>query len=151
MKADTPLCAPAPAPARPPESSAGLLPPLLLTDDGSARLLDTSPDPVIGLGSELTDRLPHPPGPHRDAAVVGDPVALHRLGSSSAAVKTSTPDWSIWCRLARALADLDLEDVCDAHIEQLDHHGEDDTALIACAPSRKAPRDLRSRSSPPLS
>ncbi|WP_051683649.1 SpoIIE family protein phosphatase [Blastococcus sp. URHD0036] len=111
-------------------SSAGHLPALLLTVDGSVRLLEVHTDPPLGLGPELTDALP---GRRSHTAVL--PPAATLVLYTDGLVERRGEDLDDGLRrllaAAQEYSDLPLDEFCDSLIEAVDGDGDDDVALIA--------------------
>lgn len=121
------------APARRREvtwSSAGHLPPVLLTTDGTARLLESPVDLPLGLGTDLTDLLP---GRRPHTAVLPPSATLLLYTDGLVERRDQDLDAGLQRLLtaAREFAHLPLEDFCDALIDAVDGEGDDDVALIA--------------------
>ena len=115
-------------------SSAGHLPPLLVHPDGSAELLGTDPDLLLGL-DPATERA--------DREVVLQPGATVLLYTDGLVERRGAPleqglDWLVGA--VRELAGLPLEDLCDALLGQLPDAVEDDIALLALRAHPQGPR-----------
>ena len=105
-------------------SSAGHLPPVLLRPDGSAQLLSTDPDLLMGLVPD-TRRADH--------EVVLEPGSTVLLYTDGLVERRGAPleqglEWLVGA--AAELADLPLEDLCDALLGLLPDAVEDDIALL---------------------
>lgn len=111
-------------------STAGHLPALLLAVDGSVRLLDVRPDLPLGLGMETIEGRPA----RRDHAATLPPGATLLLYTDGL-VERRGEDLQLGLQrlvdVVTELADLSLEDLCDAVLDRLQHGGDDDIALIA--------------------
>ncbi|SDQ13445.1 SpoIIE family protein phosphatase [Quadrisphaera sp. DSM 44207] len=106
-------------------SSAGHPPPLLVTADGTTQLLSAEPDLLLGLDPD-TDRVDHEvelqPG---TTLLLYTDGLVERRGSS-------LDDGLSWlCEAVAALAQLPLEQLCDALLGELQGAVEDDVALLA--------------------
>jgi serine phosphatase RsbU (regulator of sigma subunit) len=111
-------------------SSAGHLPALLLTADGSVRLLEVHTDPPLGLGTQLTDALP---GRRAHTAVL--PPSATLVLYTDGLVERRGEDLDDGLRrlldAAQQHGELPLDALCDALIDAVDGDGDDDVALIA--------------------
>jgi PAS domain S-box-containing protein len=105
-------------------SSAGHLPPLLLTRDGEARLLRTEADLLLGLAPQ-TPRADHevPLEPRSTVLLYTDGLIERRGESLDNGLERLR-------RTAQELTGLAVEQLCDALLEQLGHDAEDDVALL---------------------
>ena len=112
-------------------SNAGHPPPLLITPDGEARLLDTEPDLLIGLDPDT--------GRH-DHTVVLQPGATVLLYTDGLIERRDAPlDAGLaWLAdTAGRLSHLDLEDLCDELLAQVGGQVDDDVALLALRAHRE--------------
>ena len=111
-------------------SSAGHLPALLLTADGSVRLLEVHADPPLGLGPDLTAVLP---GRRSHTAVL--PPSATLLLYTDGLVERRGEDLDDGLQrlvaAAREYGHLPLDELCDSLIDAVDGDGDDDVALIA--------------------
>ncbi|HZH22065.1 MAG TPA: PP2C family protein-serine/threonine phosphatase, partial [Geodermatophilus sp.] len=108
-------------------SSAGHLPPLLVTADGSARLLDGAPDRVLGLDvPESTPRRDH-----LGTLSTGETLLLYTDGL----VERRGEDLDVGLqRLVDTVAELGgmpLDELCDQVLRRMPTDGDDDVAVIA--------------------
>jgi serine phosphatase RsbU (regulator of sigma subunit) len=111
-------------------SSAGHLAPLLVTVDGSVRLLEIRTDLPLGLGADLIDTRPA----RRSHTAVLPPSATLVLYTDGLVERRGEDlDHGLQRLLdaAKEYGHLPLEELCDALIEAVDGDGDDDVAIIA--------------------
>ncbi|QEC49390.1 serine/threonine-protein phosphatase [Baekduia soli] len=113
-------------------SNAGHPPPVLLDPDGRARLLESTPDPLLGVAAgRRTD--------HTVELTPGASVLLYTDGliERRGVALEERLDW-----LARALDGceaMDAEQLCDHVLDQLDDDVDDDVALLVVHAPREDP------------
>ncbi len=106
-------------------SNAGHLPPLLLDPDGSAELLRTEPDLLLGLVPATARH------DHARVLAPGSTLLLYTDGLVERR-RDSLDDGLAWLlRIAQRCAALPLEDFCDALLAAMPEGVEDDVALLA--------------------
>jgi len=106
-------------------SNAGHPPPLLIDPDGTARLLETPADLLVGLD---------PATPRTDHQAVLEPGSTVLLYTDGLVERrhASLDDGLTWLiQVATDLADLSPEQLCDALLKQVSDDAEDDIALLA--------------------
>jgi serine phosphatase RsbU (regulator of sigma subunit) len=106
-------------------SNAGHPPPVLLRADGTAALLDTPPDRLLGVDSDAR---------RNDHDVVLEPGDLLLLYSDGLIERRGMDldDGMLWLTSTVAgLAGLDHEQLCDALLDLVAGHTEDDVVLLA--------------------
>jgi sigma-B regulation protein RsbU (phosphoserine phosphatase) len=107
-------------------SNAGHLPPVLVRADGTAGVLERTPERLLGAGEARTPRTEHEVELHR-----GDSVLLYTDGLVERRSMT-LDDGIAW--LVRALTSVGqepLDRVCDGLLGALGSRGDDDIALLA--------------------
>lgn len=113
-------------------SSAGHLPPLLLTADGRTRLLETRPEPALGLDLAAAG-MPTRREDHTAELPAGATLLLYTDGL----VERRGEDLDAGLErllgtvTGLAAAGLELEALCDAVLDQLGDRADDDIALVA--------------------
>ncbi|MBB6629080.1 SpoIIE family protein phosphatase [Nocardioides sp. KIGAM211] len=105
-------------------SNAGHPPPVLLAADGSARLLETTPDLLLGLQAD-TSR-----SDHTLALAPGDSLVIYTDGlvERRGVPLQESLDWLLGVLEGRQ--SLPPEELCNHLLGQLDGRGEDDVALL---------------------
>jgi serine phosphatase RsbU (regulator of sigma subunit) len=109
-------------------SNAGHPPPLLLQPDGTAALLDTTPELLLGT------RADRPRTDHVAELPVGSTLLLYTDGLVERRGETLDDGLDRLVAAAAALTGHDLEEFCDALIDRMSDEGDtanDDVALLA--------------------
>ena len=104
-------------------SNAGHLPPAVLGPDGSVRLLQTPPEPLLGIGA----------GPRTDHLEELEPGSAVVLYTDGLVERRGEPLDAGLARLAASLErlhELDAEAICDRLLAQLGDRRDDDVALL---------------------
>ena len=117
-------------------SNAGHPPPLLLHPDGTAELLTTPPEQLLGLSA------PGERNDHHVALSTGSTLLLYTDGLVERRGVDLDDDLERLRETAQAVPADDLETFCDTLIDRMGHHGDDDLALLALRahdPSRPRP------------
>ena len=106
-------------------SNAGHPPPLLLQPDGTAALLDTTPELLLGthLDGDRTD--------HASQLPIGSTLVLYTDGLVERRGEVLDDGLDRLVAAARTLTGHDLEGFCDALISRMGDDGDDDIALLA--------------------
>jgi serine phosphatase RsbU (regulator of sigma subunit) len=106
-------------------SNAGHPPPLLVRPDGTAELLLTSPELLLGVwhGGPRTD--------HTTSLPTGGTLLLYTDGLVERRGEVIDAGFARLVTIARTLAAHDLEDFCDELIQRMGLDGDDDIALLA--------------------
>jgi serine phosphatase RsbU (regulator of sigma subunit) len=106
-------------------SNAGHPPPLLVHPDGTAKLLFTTPELLLGVrkGGSRTD--------HVESLAVGSTLLLYTDGLVERRGEIIDEGFARLVTIAATLAEHDLEEFCDALIQRMGHAGDDDIALLA--------------------
>lgn len=105
-------------------SNAGHLPPVLVLPDGTARLLATSPDLLLGM---------QPSAERRDTEVVLEPgstLVLYTDGLVERRGQDLDVGLALLAALAGRLVAQDPEQVCDALLAEMGGTGDDDVAVL---------------------
>ncbi len=106
-------------------SNAGHPPPLLVHPDGTAELLLTTPEMLLGVrhGGPRTD--------HVTSLPTGSTLLLYTDGLVERRGQVIDEGFARLVTMARTLPAHDLEDFCDALIQRMGLDGDDDIALLA--------------------
>jgi Stage II sporulation protein E (SpoIIE)/GAF domain len=106
-------------------SNAGHPPPLLLHRGGTAELLHTSPELLLGVSTGASR------GDHVATLPVGSTLLLYTDGLVERRGEVLDEGLARLVGAAETLAEHDLEGFCDALIDRMGYDGDDDMALLA--------------------
>jgi PAS domain S-box-containing protein len=106
-------------------SSAGHPPPLLLQPDGTAELLHSRPDLLLGIDGRVARH------DHEAVLPVGSTLLLYTDGLFERRGSDLDQDLERLRTTAETLADRDLETLCDELIDRMGYDGDDDVAVLA--------------------
>lgn len=117
-------------------SNAGHPPPLLLHPDGTAELLHTEPERLLGVGRPIRR------SDHTASLPSGSTLLLYTDGLVERRGSDLDRDLELLRLAAQDLHAHDLETFCDALVDRMGYDGDDDVALLALRahdPSRPRP------------